>query len=127
MRQEDGSWTLLLDGKLYRLTGENLCIEELPGTVINIPKPPKNADHPTPKPVELVEVCVSNSSRSGGIVFEPFSGSGSTIIASERLGRCCHAMELDPRYAQVDIVRWQNFTGKQAVREADGKLFDELV
>ena len=67
------------------------------------------------------------TSRSGGTVYEPFSGSGSTIIACERLGRSCCAMELDPRYAQVDIVRWQDFTGKQALRESDGLLFDELV
>lgn len=127
VQQEDGSWTLLLDGRLYRLTGENLNLEEMSGTVINVPKPPKNEDHPTPKPVDLVETCVSNSSRSGGTVYEPFSGSGSTIIACERLGRSCCAMELDPRYAQVDIVRWQDFTGKQALRESDGLLFDELV
>lgn len=60
-------------------------------------------------------------------VYEPFSGSGSTLIACERLGRACHAMELDPRFVQSTIARWQNFTGKQAVREADGKLFDELL
>lgn len=125
--QEDGSWTLLLDGKLYRLTGENVRIEEVSGTIHPIPKPTKNVDHPTTKPVELIESGVSNSSRSGGIVYEPFSGSGSTLIACERLGRCCYAMELDPRFVQVGIARWQNFTGRQAVREADGKLFDEIV
>lgn len=125
--QEDGSWTLLLDGKLYRLTGENICIEELPGSVINVPKPTKSDLHPTTKPVELIAPCIANSSRSGGIVYDAFGGSGSTMIACEQLGRCCCTMELDPRFAQVDIVRWQNFTGKQAVREADGKLFDELL
>lgn len=127
VQQEDGSWTLLLDGKLYRLTGEDVRIEEISGTVINVSKPSKSNLHPTMKPVELIIPAISNSSRSGGIVYEPFSGSGSVIIACEQLGRRCCAMELDPRFAQVDIVRWQEFTGKQAVREADGKLFDDIV
>lgn len=125
--QDDGTWTLLLDGKLYRLTGENICLEELPGTVIDVQKPSKSDLHPTTKPVELVGVCVANSSRSGGIVYDAFGGSGSTLIACEQLGRACRAMELDPRFAQVILMRWQNFTGKQAVRESDGKLFDELL
>jgi DNA modification methylase len=123
-QQEDGSYTLLLGGKLYRLRGE---LEEIPGTVVSVPKPLKSALHPTTKPVELVSVCVSNSSRSGGIVFDPFCGSGSTVIACERLGRACCALEIDPRYVQVGIMRWQNFTGRQAVRESDGMLFDELA
>lgn len=125
--QDDGTWTLLLDGKLYRLTGENICLEELPGTVIDVQKPSKSDLHPTTKPVELVGVCIANSSRSGGIVYDGFGGSGSTLIACEQLGRSCRAMELDPRFAQVILTRWQNFTGKQAVRESDGKLFDELI
>lgn len=125
-QQEDGSWTLLLDGKLYHLTGENICLEELPGTVIDVPKPSRSDLHPTTKPVELITPCVANSSRFGGIVYDAFGGSGSTMITCEQLGRVCCTMELDPRFAQVDIVRWQNFTGKQAVRESDGKLFDEL-
>jgi len=122
--QEDGSYTLLLDGKLYRLRGE---LEELPGTVINVRKPSRSELHPTTKPVELVAACVANSSRNGGMVLDPFGGSGSTMIACEQLGRTCCSMDLDSRYVQVAIVRWQNFTGKQAVRESDGLLFDELL
>jgi DNA modification methylase len=122
-QQEDGSWTLLLNGKLYRLRGE---LEEMPGTVINVRKPSKSELHPTTKPVELVASCVANSSRGGGSVMDIFGGSGSTVIACEQLGRVCRVMEVDPRFAQVIIVRWQNFTGRQAVRESDGRLFDEL-
>lgn len=125
--QEDGSWTLLLEGTLYRLTGDNICFEEMTGSVIDVPKPRKSDLHPTTKPVELIAPCVANSSRSGGIVYDAFGGSGSTMIACEQLGRSCCTMELDPRFAQVDIVRWQNFTGRQAVRESDGRLFDELL
>ena len=69
---------------------------------------------------------ISNSSPSGGLVLDSFGGSGSTLIACEQLGRCCRVMEIDPKYAQVEIIRWQNFTGQQAVRESDGILFDEL-
>jgi DNA modification methylase len=123
-QQEDGSYTLLLDGKLYRLRGE---LEELSGTVINIRKPGRSELHPTTKPVELVAACIANSSRSGGLVLDPFGGSGSTMIACEQLGRVCCSMEIDARYAQVEIMRWQNYTGKQAARESDGLLFDELA
>jgi len=122
-QQEDGSYTLLLGGTFYRLKGE---LEELSGTVINIRKPSRSELHPTTKPMALVALCVGNSSRMGGVVLDPFGGSGTTMIACENLGRACRSMELDPRYAHVAIARWQNFTGKQAVRESDGLLFDEL-
>jgi DNA modification methylase len=68
------------------------------------------------KPVALVERAIANSSVPGDLVYEPFSGSGTTIIAAETLGRRCYAMELEPRYVQVAIERWQAFTGKEAVR-----------
>ncbi|MCL2791100.1 MAG: DNA modification methylase [Desulfobulbus sp.] len=123
-QQEDGSCTLLLDGKLYRLRGE---LEELSGTVINVRKPNRSELHPTTKPVELVAICVANLSRSGGLVLDSFGGSGTTMIACEQMGRACCGMKIDPRYAQAAIMRWQNFTGKQAVRESDGMLFDELA
>ena len=126
-QQEDGSYTLLLDGRLYRLQGESLRIEELAGTVLAVRKPGKSELHPTTKPVDLVAACVANSSRAGGVALDPFSGSGSTMIACEQLGRACCSLEIDPRYVQVEIVRWQNFTGRQAVRESDGMLFDELA
>ena len=59
------------------------------------------------------------SGTTAGDVYEPFSGSGTTLIAAEQLGRRCYAMEIDPKYVQVAIERWQNFTGRQAER-ADG-------
>lgn len=72
--------------------------------------------HPAQKPVELVEVALRNSSAPGGIVFDPFVGSGTTIIAAERLARRCRAIEIDPVLAQVAIERWQAFTGREAKR-----------
>lgn len=126
-QDDEGNWVILVDGRLYRLTGSDLKLEELTGTVIEAPKPARSDDHPTTKPVALIEPMISNSSPSGGLVLDSFGGSGSTLIACEELGRSCRIMELDPRYAQVIIARWQNFTGQQAVRESDGMLFDELI
>lgn len=126
-QQDDDSWQALIDGKLYRLSGENLRVEELTTTVLDIPRPARSTLHPTTKPVALIEPMVSNSSPMGGMVADFFGGSGSTLLACERLGRACCTMELDPRYAQVIIQRWQEYTDKQAIREVDGKLFDELL
>lgn len=78
-------------------------------------KRPKRSDlHPTTKPVELLERALLNSSNHGVIVFEPFGGSGSTLIACEKTGRKCNAMELDPKYCDVIVKRWEDFTGKKA-------------
>jgi hypothetical protein len=87
---------------------------------------PKRSDlHPTTKPVELIERAVVNSSNRGVIVFEPFGGSGSTMIACEKNERHSRVMELDPKYCDVIIKRWQDFTGNKAVHE-NGKTFEEL-
>lgn len=85
-------------------------------SVFEIPRPKASPDHPTAKPVELVERCLQNSSRPGDVVYEPFSGSGTTIMACERLGRRCFALEIDPRYVDVAVARWEAFTGKTAER-----------
>jgi DNA modification methylase len=84
-------------------------------SVFEVPRPKVSADHPTSKPVALVEAMVRNSSRSDEIVFDPFLGSGSTLIAAERLGRRCFGIELDPRYVDVIVRRWEQSTGKEAV------------
>jgi site-specific DNA-methyltransferase (adenine-specific) len=83
-------------------------------TVWEIPRPKRSESHPTMKPVELVARALKNSSRPGDLVYEPFAGSGSTIIAAEQTRRRCVALEIDPRYAQVAIERWQAFSGGQA-------------
>jgi DNA methylase len=73
-------------------------------------------DHPAQKPVVLAETPIANHTMPGDAVYDPFSGSGTTIVAAERLGRRCHAMEIEPRYVQVSIERWQAFTGREATR-----------
>jgi DNA modification methylase len=72
--------------------------------------------HPTQKPVELFLTPMRNHTRPGDAVYEPFSGSGSQIIAAEQLSRRCYAMELEPRYVDVAVARWEKFTGRKAVR-----------
>jgi DNA modification methylase len=82
--------------------------------------------HPTMKPVELVERAITNSSKRDGIVLDPFCGSGTTLIASEKKGRRARVSELEPRYCDVIIKRWQDLTGKQAIHRETGKTFAEL-
>jgi DNA modification methylase len=83
--------------------------------------------HGTQKPVEAMRRPIVNNSERGDPVYEPFCGSGTTLIAAETTGRSCLAMELDPAYCDVIVRRWQAFTGKGAVLEADGRNFDELA
>jgi DNA modification methylase len=68
------------------------------------------------KPVGLIEECLTNSTKAGDLVYEPFAGSGSTLIAAEQLGRRCYAIEIDPAYAQVTIERWAAFSGSEPRR-----------
>lgn len=83
-------------------------------TVLNEDKPARNLDHPTMKPLKLLARLIKNSSRQREVVLDTFGGSGSTLIACEQLGRKCYMAELDPRYCDVIIQRWENFTGRKA-------------
>lgn len=85
-------------------------------TVINEDRPSRSAEHPTMKPVKLMGRLIRNSSKIGEIVLDTFGGSGSTLMACEQLGRRCYTMELDPKYADVIVKRWEKFTGKTAER-----------
>ena len=87
-------------------------------TVWEIPRPARSAVHPTMKPVELVARAIRNSSTPGQLVYDPFAGSGSTLVAAEQTGRRCRAMELDPRYAQVILERWGALVGTPGERVA---------
>jgi DNA modification methylase len=82
--------------------------------------------HPTVKPVALVADAIKDVSRHNEIVLDPFAGSGTTLIAAEKTGRCGRAIELDPRYVDVAVRRWQTFTGRQATLAATGSTFDEV-
>lgn len=93
-------------------------------TLWEIPKPAKSeTGHSTPKPVECMLRPIQNNSSPGQAVYEPFSGSGTTIIACEQSGRACHAIELNPLYVDVAVRRWMAFTGQPAILESTGETF----
>jgi DNA modification methylase len=96
------------------------------GDVWFINRPAKNDLHPTMKPVGLVERAIRNSSPRGGLVLDPFGGSGTTLIAAERTGRVARLLELDPRYVDVIVERWQAETGRDATLDDDGCSFAAL-
>jgi DNA modification methylase len=96
------------------------------GDVWHHDKPRVNDLHPTMKAVELVERAIRNSSKSRDIVLDLFGGSGTTLIACERTGRAARVLELDARYVDVIVVRWQEFTGKAAMLEGEGWTFDAV-
>jgi DNA modification methylase len=102
------------------------CGDRDQGDVWQIKKPAKNDLHPTMKPVELVERAIRNSSRPGAVVLDPFGGSGTTLIAAEKSGRRARLIELDPKYVDVIVRRWQDFSGGRATRVSDGMAFDDL-
>lgn len=83
--------------------------------------------HTTPKPVALIERAIENSSKGGDMVTDLFGGSGSTLIACEKTARDCRMMELDPKYCDVIIKRWQDFTGQEATLEGSGETFNALA
>ncbi len=90
-------------------------------------KPAANRIHPTAKPVELVERALLNSSKAGDIVLDLFGGSGSTLIGCERRGRKVRLMELDPKYVDCIVRRWQQYGGKQATLLGDGRTFEAVA
>src|ERR1700730_4261508 len=97
-------------------------------SVWHIDKPQKSeTGHSTQKPVECMKRPIENNSSAGQAVYDPFVGSGTTIIAAEMTGRACHAIELYPAYVDVAMMRWQNFTGKEAILETTGETFTEVA
>ena len=103
------------------------CGDRDQGDVWNIKKPARNDLHPTMKPVELMERSIRNSSRPGDVVLDCFGGSGSTLIAAEKSGRRCFMMELEPKYCDVIVRRWQEFSGGKAISEYSQRVFDEVT
>jgi site-specific DNA-methyltransferase (adenine-specific) len=92
-------------------------------TVLEFEKPSRNGEHPTMKPMALFEYQMLNNTGVGDTVLDSFGGSGTTLIAAEKNGRIARLMELDPKYCDVIVRRWQAFTGSQAKHEATGRAF----
>ena len=84
-------------------------------------------DHPTQKPMEVMRRPILNHTLPGEAVYDCFLGSGTTLIAAEQTGRVCYGVELDPKYADVIVRRWQQFTGQKALLDGDGRTFDEVA
>jgi DNA modification methylase len=99
--------------------GQDLTIEPVRGTVFYEDKPSSSAEHPTMKPVRLVARMLANSARLGAVVLDPFGGSGSTLMACEALGLKARLLELDPRFVDVIVQRWQEATGGIATLEGE--------
>jgi len=96
-------------------------------TILEFDRPSRNAEHPTMKPVELFEYQMLNNTKGSDLVLDSFAGSGTTAIACEKHGRMARLMELDPKYCDVIIKRWQDFTGQQATLESTGQTYDEIA
>ena len=95
------------------------------GTIWSFPKgrSSKETGHPTSKPVGLFAIPIEKHTRPGELCYEPFSGSGTQIVAAEQLGRRCYAVEIEPRYVDVAVRRWCRLTGREAIRDGDGVVF----
>jgi hypothetical protein len=84
-------------------------------------------DHPTQKPVELMRKPILNHTKPGELVYDPFLGSGTTLAAAEVTGRVCCGLEIDPKYVDVVVERWQALSGEKATLEGDGRTFDAIA
>lgn len=127
---EGGSITQLEDGRWAVRTGDSVLvvsgdaeIEEHLSSVIFHEKPKRSSEHPTMKPVGLIEKMLRASARSGDIVIDAFGGSGSTLIAADRMGMSARLMELDPKFVDVIVRRWEKYTGRRAVHAVTGEQF----
>lgn len=94
-------------------------------TILEFDRPSRNKEHPTMKPVELFAYQMQNNTKGDDLVLDSFAGSGTTAIACEKFNRRARLMELDPKYCDVIIKRWQDFTGKEAINEQTGKTYAE--
>lgn len=112
----DGKFEIHLGDSVMVVSGDATVEEFLP-TVIHEAKPKRSEGHPTMKPVVLVERMLRNNARKGDVVLDLFGGSGSTLMAAERLGMCARLSELDQGYCDVIVKRWEDFTGQKAVLE----------
>jgi DNA modification methylase len=124
-QRPDGTWVVQVGDTILVVDGE-AKLSESPSSIILHDKPSRSADHPTMKPVGLVERFLKFSARPGDLVIDAFGGSGTTLIAAERCGMRSRLMELDPKFVDVIVKRWQEHVGGEATLEADGRTFNEV-
>lgn len=126
LRREDGRWQITMGEETMIVAGD-ATVEFVEHSVIRELRPKRNDVHPTMKPVALIERQLRNNAKAGAIVLDAFGGSGSTLIACERLGMCARLTELSPIYCDVIVRRWQEYTGLQAQLEGNGGTFAEVA
>jgi DNA modification methylase len=119
----DGTVLVRVDQQSLVISGTDLVVRPVEPTVLWIDRPSRSDDHPTMKPVELIARMLRNSTQQGDTVLDLFGGSGSTLICCETLGRSARLCELDPRFVDVIVRRWQDFTGSEAMLAATGETF----
>jgi DNA modification methylase len=119
---EDGRWAITVGDSVLVVDGQ-ATIEEMPGSVIYHEKPARSELHPTTKPVGLWEKLAKASSRPGDIVVDQFSGSGTTLIMADRMGLIARVCDLEPKFVDVAVRRWEMLTGRRAVHAITGELF----
>lgn len=118
----DGRWVIEIGDTVLVVDGD-AKIEESPSSVVFHEKPKRSADHPTMKPVGLIEKQLRFSARPGDIVIDCCGGSGSTMMAAERLGMCARLVELDPKFVDVECQRYFDYTGRVPVHAETGEPF----
>lgn len=121
-RDEDGRWLIKVGDSVLVVDGE-AKLSESPSSIFHEPKPEKSGLHPTQKPVNLIERMLRNSARTGDIVVDAFGGSGSTLVAAERMGMSARLIELSPSFCDVIVRRWEHLTGRKAVHAITGEEF----
>lgn len=119
----DGRWQIQVGERTLVVEGE-AKVDELVSSVMREPRPRRSEAHPTMKPTALIERMLKHSARSGDLVLDPFGGSGSTLVAADRLGMSSRLVELDPLYADVIVRRWQDYSGRKASLASDGRPFE---
>jgi DNA modification methylase len=122
----DGRWAIQVGDTVLLVSGE-AHLEEVPSSVHFHEKPKRSEQHPTMKPVGLIERHLRSSARSGDIVIDACGGSGSTMLAAERMGMSSRLVELDPKFVDVIVRRWQEWTGRRAVHADTGEPFPEVA
>ncbi len=127
LRTGEREWQISVGGAQLVIRGSDISVEEIASSVILEEKPKESSLHPTMKPVRLVERMLVNSTQRGSAVLDLFGGSGTTLIACHLLGRRARLMELEPRFVDVIVRRWQEFTGKMATLEGTSHSFADVT
>lgn len=119
----DGTLLVRVGPQSLLINGTDLTVQPVEPTVLWVDRPSRSDEHPTMKPVDLISRMLRNSTEEGDVVLDLFGGSGSTLISCEALGRKARLCELDPRFVDVIVRRWQDFTGSEAVLIGDERTF----